>query len=164
MDGAVASIYGLADSETGEVRYIGKANDPEARLKSHMRDSRRRDTPVYRWIRKHGRPNLVILVDGCADWKADESRMIAEARARGDRLLNVADGGDEPLCSTEVRAANGRKVAALRVSTPDKKRLYELKRSLGQSLKDGFVSDVTRGKMRELAKLHPHMFGCWTNV
>jgi len=43
-------IYALTDPSTGEVRYIGKANDPSARLKSHLMDSRRRNTPVYRWI------------------------------------------------------------------------------------------------------------------
>lgn len=160
----MACIYGLADSKSGEVRYIGKANDPEARLKGHMRDSRRRDTPIYRWIRKHGKPSLVILAENCEDWKADERRLIAEARERGERLLNVADGGDEPFCPDDVRASNGRKVAELRVSTPDRARLYTAKRNLSQALRQGYVSDVTRKKMRDLAEQRPDMFGCWANV
>lgn len=110
----MAQIYGLADPETGEIRYIGKANDARKRLASHMRDSTRRDTPVYRWIRKHGKPSLVILIEASRDWRADERRLIAEARRRGDRLLNIADGGDEPFCPHEVRVANAKKVTVLR--------------------------------------------------
>lgn len=126
----MASIYALTDPKTGEVRYIGKANDPEARLKSHMRDSRRRDTPVYQWIRKHGRPGMVVLASDCDDWRVEEIRLIAEARARGDRLLNIADGGDEPFCRPEVRAENGAKVAKKR-----SKHLWAAHRKLGQHKK-----------------------------
>ena len=46
------AVYALTNPRTGGVHYIGKANCPHARLKSHLRDSRRRDTTVYRWIRK----------------------------------------------------------------------------------------------------------------
>ena len=45
-------IYALLCPNTKDVRYIGKANDSEKRLKSHIRDSRRRNTPVYCWIKK----------------------------------------------------------------------------------------------------------------
>ena len=34
MERAVASIYGLADSETGEVRYIGKQTTLKPALKA----------------------------------------------------------------------------------------------------------------------------------
>jgi len=97
----MVSIYGLKDKRTGKLRYIGKANDPERRMKTHMRDAQRRDTPVCRWLRKHGEPEMVILVANCDDWKADERRLIAEHRQKGDRLLNVADGGDQPKCSRD---------------------------------------------------------------
>ena len=109
-----ASIYGLVDPRDGSIRYIGKANDPASRLKGHMRDRFRRDTPVYRWMRKVGMPGLVVLSADCDDWRQEERRLIAEARARGDRLLNVADGGDEPYCPPEVRSNNGRRVSASR--------------------------------------------------
>lgn len=107
------SIYGLFDS-TGALRYIGKANDPAKRLKGHMRDVRRRRTPLYDWLSKYGEPELRILEASCHDWKEAERRLIAEARARGDRLLNVADGGDEPHCPIETRRANGSKASAVR--------------------------------------------------
>jgi hypothetical protein len=113
----MTEIYGLLDPGTGELRYIGKANNSRKRLASHLRDSRRRDTPVYRWIRKllsKGlAPELVVLAE-CDDWKAKEIELIAKARGFGFRLLNVADGGDEPHCPMEVRRKNGRKSAAKR--------------------------------------------------
>mgnify|MGYP003503946422 FL=1 len=129
-----------------------------------MRDSVRRDTPVYRWIRKNGLPSMIILHADCDDWKAAEIGAIAHHKAMGARLLNVALGGDEPFCPPEVRAANGSKIAKLRASTPAKKRMYELRRSLGQSLKQGYVSDATRDKMRLAAAKYPHMFSNWANV
>lgn len=158
------SIYALTDSKTGEIRYIGKANCPERRLKSHMRDSVRRDTPVYRWIRKNGLPGMIILHADCDDWKSAEIDAICHHKAMGARLLNVAMGGDEPFCPPEVRAENGAKIAKLRASTPAKKRFYELKRSLGQALKQGYVSELTKVKMRAAAAKHPHLFPSWANI
>ncbi|MDH1341897.1 GIY-YIG nuclease family protein [Ectopseudomonas oleovorans] len=114
---AMVAIYALCDPGTGEIRYVGKASDPAARLKSHLRDARRRATPVYRWINKLGRssqqPTMRVLV-WTDDWRTDERRQITILRAEGCRLLNVAEGGDEPACSPAVRAANGRKVASMR--------------------------------------------------
>lgn len=94
--GQGASIYALVCKKTGDVRYIGKANKPKERLKSHMRDARRRSTPLYAWIRKNGEPDLVVIADGCAQWEDAERLAISFARAKGFNILNVADGGDQP--------------------------------------------------------------------
>lgn len=104
----VASIYGLYDRD-GNLRYIGKAVDPAKRLKGHMRDVLRKKTPLYNWINKNGFPEMRVIEENCADWREAEIRLIREARERGEKLLNVADGGDQPYCSKEVRAANGRR-------------------------------------------------------
>lgn len=123
-------IYALCDNETGEVRYIGKANDPHKRLASHMRDSKRRKTPVYNWIRKNGTPDMKIVAADCADWKSAEVIAIEVARSLGARLLNVATGGDEPFCPQSVRAENGQKNAQTR-----SKPLWAAYRNLGKSLR-----------------------------
>jgi len=107
-------IYGLTCPETGRVRYVGKANDSVKRFKSHTRDARRteRKTPVYCWFRSLAvegkQPGMVVLetVPHGEDWRQVEMRLIAEHRALG-KMLNVADGGDEPHCPTKVRAGNG---------------------------------------------------------
>jgi|SRR5215217_2940168 len=131
-----AEIYALIGPHDGAVRYIGKANDSAKRLKSHLRDARRRKTPVYDWINmlaKSGmRPTFRVL-EIADDWVEAERRLIAEARSRGERLLNVADGGDEPFCSPEVRAANGRKSKG-RKWTPDFPNIHYMMLRLGHHL------------------------------
>lgn len=115
---ARVEIYGLYDPNTHELRYIGKANDSKKRLASHIRDARRRDYPVYRWINKllsNSRlPYIkVLLVTDSERWREEEKRIIKENRELGSKLLNVAEGGDAPYCSTETRAANGKKNSVL---------------------------------------------------
>ena len=171
------SIYGLYD-QAGCLRYIGKANDPKARLASHMRDSRCRKTPIYDWIRKHGKPDMRILESDCEDWKASERKLIEQARKRGDRLLNVADGGDEPACSLETRKANGarlqshpntiaqRSANGFAVSRklhadPKAKRVWELKRAIGTALRAGYLTECTKAKLRWAGWNAPHIFGDW---
>lgn len=149
-----AEIYALCDPGSGEVRYIGKAVDAQKRLASHLRDANRRDTPVYRWIRKlqeRGCAPVVKVLEVVDDteWKARERSHIQAGRESGLRLLNVADGGDEPFCPPEVRAENGRRAARARIVTPQKRRLWKLKRNLAMALRDGVVSDATKDKMRK---------------
>ncbi len=44
-------IYALTDPRTDEVRYIGRANNPDSRLRSHVgRSSLKRNTPKNRWL------------------------------------------------------------------------------------------------------------------
>lgn len=110
-EGIAPSIYGLYDKQ-GRLRYIGKANHPGRRLAGHMRASKKLKSPLYDWIRKHGQPEMRVLEADCADWRASERAFIASARLAGLPLLNLADGGDEPFCPPEVRAAHGRRLNA----------------------------------------------------
>src|SRR5258708_1122020 len=45
-------IYALRCPLTDEIRYIGKANNGKKRLASHLKDSRRRNTPLYSSLKK----------------------------------------------------------------------------------------------------------------
>lgn len=161
--GRPSSIYGLY-APCGELLYVGKANDPKSRLKGHMRDSRRRNTPLYCWIRKHGAPEMRVLAENCDDWKAEERRLITEARARGEARLNVADGGDEPFCSDETRRKNGLKLAERIANDPEFARIRELKRAIKASLRSGGVSNDRRARLRAIAAIDPKMFGCFANI
>lgn len=159
-----AEIYGLYCPETGELRYIGKANNSKQRLKSHLRDSRRRETPVYCWMRALGQrglvPGLRVL---CVtdDWRAKERALIQEHRLAGARLLNVADGGDEPLCPHEVRAANGAKNARELHADPVRRRMWFLKKQVMTGAKQGLLSEEARLKLRALAVRDPGRFSCF---
>lgn len=160
MDSALkdAVIYGLYD-RAGALRYIGKASCPAKRLKSHMQDSKRRRTPLYSWIRKHGQPEMRVLEVCGSNWREVEKRLIAEARERGEPLLNVADGGDEPHCPKEVRAQNGRSAAKKRDPF-----VWRFNRDFAQALKEGWLSEATKELLRELASLRPKEFGRWANI
>jgi hypothetical protein len=145
----LAEIYALECPETGSIRYIGKANDASKRLRGHIRDAFRPDRshyPLYAWIRSllgNGQKPAVRVLEVCEDWAAVEQRLIAEHRANGAKLLNVAKGGDEPHCPRHIRAQNGRTNAASR-----NKRLWRLKLMLGNALERGYVTEATKAKMR----------------
>lgn len=51
----------------------------------------------------------VLEICPYADWERAERQHIFEARLRGDKMLNIADGGNEPKCSIETRRKNGQK-------------------------------------------------------
>lgn len=152
-------IYGLYD-KCGVLRYVGKANDPDKRMKSHLRDMLTRRTPLYDWMRKHGVPEMRILDSGCEDWRASERKLIEDARLSGVQLLNVADGGDQPFCSSSVRKQNGQKTAKAIHTDPSRKRLWSLHQKLGVLLKQGMVSQSARNKMRA----RPDLFGPWLHL
>lgn len=149
-------IYGLTDPDTGAIRYIGKANNMGARLKSHLRDATTKSRPVNLWIRAlvvsgklPGMIELRRVAD--VDWPRAEKELIA---AHSD-LLNLASGGKEPFCPRAVCAENGRRNALARVRDPRAARLWALRRGLGHLLRDGAVSAATKAKMRA----RPDLFG-----
>lgn len=166
----MAEIYALLCPESDEIRYIGKANDSQKRLKSHLKDSRTRKTPVYDWIRKllsQGLSPKVKVLEVADDWTTAERRLIALHRASG-RLLNVADGGDEPYCSKETRAENGRKVAKKIHSDPRLRAIWVAKKGIAHLLsgyvKNGDVENAEkiRAKMKHWAATRPDVFGEWS--
>lgn len=161
-------IYVLRDPRSGAVCYVGKARSIKSRLASHLRDSSRRGTPVYLWIRELLALGLTPIIEQVVEtneeqWALREREIIQSFRSR-QSLLNAADGGDQPKCSREVRAANARKVTALRTSTPLKRRIYECKRQIGAGLKSGHVGDATKEKLRYAASKRPDLFGCWGSL
>ena len=108
------AIYALKHPDTGEIRYIGKANDANARLKSHMRDARRRVTPLYCWINKlvaEGKAPVIDVLRTVSreEWKQAEREEIQLHRKKWN-LLNLAEGGDEPYCDDKTRKKNAYKL------------------------------------------------------
>lgn len=152
----MASIYGLVD-QNGDLRYIGKANDPRVRMQKHMCEIGRRRTPVYDWLAKHGEPVMIVLESNCEDWRQSERDWIAEARLAGVPLLNLADGGDEPFCSREQRQANARKsIANGNGFTSEQARAHGLK--LNERLRNDPVARQLRETKRYLSA-HVSQYG-----
>lgn len=111
---AYCTIYSLSDPETGEIRYIGKANDPKKRLESHVWPGKSAKTPVAQWcksLRARGLRPIMRALEEVEDWEAAEKRWIAQYRSGGARLLNLSAGG---LDMDRVKEARGRYPAYVR--------------------------------------------------
>ena len=93
--GVPAAIYALTDPRTGEIRYIGKANDPAKRLKNHLYASKKGRLPVNHWIRKlikEGNIPQMVVLEWTDSWEDREIACIAQHRSSGN-LLNICEGG-----------------------------------------------------------------------
>lgn len=169
-------IYALCCPYTAAVRYVGKAADSRARLRRHLLDSRRRNTPVYRWIRgllvADKIPELRVIETCTLEaWPDRERYWIDRHRQDNYDLLNVADGGDEPHCPPDVRSRNAAIATARRMemhaADPKRKRLLYLKQQMGRILRfsrehgDQAMLDRQLDRMRFLAAYSPKMFGSW---
>lgn len=152
-----AEIYALIDTDTDEIRYIGKANDSSKRLATHIRDSRRGSTPVRCWIKAlqaSGKTPDLVVIDEVAheQWPASERYWIARGRSGGHRLLNLADGGDQPTPTSEQRREQARESTARRqerhARDPGAKAVYVYKREIGRRLAEfkrgGMLSEFYR--------------------
>lgn len=72
------AIYGLTCPTTGKIRYVGRSQDPESRLESHLRAAQsnyHRNRRLYKWLRElleqELRPGLVTIEEVTEDTWAD---------------------------------------------------------------------------------------------
>jgi hypothetical protein len=92
-------IYALSDPRNNQVRYIGKANNPEDRYTNHFNSSRDKNTHKRNWInsvRKDGlRPELIIIDEvPKSEWIYWEKFYISLFKTWGFSLVNYTEGGD----------------------------------------------------------------------
>lgn len=99
-------IYGLIDPRTAQLRYVGKTGKTLlSRLKTHLKDSRRKTDHKCRWIASVVRDGLVPeifeieSVSGAGD--EEEIHHIAQFRSLGCALVNYAPGGRGVTAHTE---------------------------------------------------------------
>lgn len=89
-----AYIYALRDPRTNELRYVGKANDPKARLAQHRMAHKEWGTDSKRqWLielRMLGKSPLLEILECVAtdEWRAAERKWMASFAKKGCRLLN----------------------------------------------------------------------------
>lgn len=168
-----AKIYGIVDPETGKIVYIGKANRVQSRLKTHLSDCRKKDSNLYKWMRDRLNANQSIKIVELAsaiseDWQSLEIAMIAQYRNEGN-LLNMADGGNQPLVDIETRRKNAVILNARRKNDPLFKRVWEIKRAMSWNLKflrregaDPKTYERIVAKLKYAAEKRPDLFGCWS--
>lgn len=135
------TVYALVSSDKpDEIRYIGQTTHLlRQRLAKHLWDARHKLTdnkPLSQWIRsveaKGAKVVILSLVEN-AVLHVTEVEQIAEHRAKGCNLTNVAAGGEGVALLGEKRPAS--------VS----KKLWETRIANGNV----FASEETKAKMRE---------------
>lgn len=111
------AIYCFEEHD-GEVRYVGKTTQYLIdRRKAHLRPSViNGKLPVNRWLKKRRAScgfvtRLIEHVPPGGDWSARERYWIQHYRTRGDRLLNLTDGG-EGLAGHKFTSEHRAKIAA----------------------------------------------------
>ena len=93
-------IYALADPETDEIRYVGKADCVKERFAAHLREAKTgKQSHKCNWIRqvtdKNLIPQLIVLEEvSQEDWKKAEIYYIEEFKRLGHGLTNIAKGGE----------------------------------------------------------------------
>ncbi len=111
-------IYGLKDSrkEYDCIRYIGKSDNPEKRLISHLRyDSKKKKTYKINWIKKLVKENLkpeLVIIEKVLDdeWENREKYWIKYYRKKYGKLItNTCDGGGRNVYSGENHPMYGKK-------------------------------------------------------
>lgn len=106
-------IYALCEPGTRIVRYIGKSDNPESRLRyGHLSESVRLTTHLGRWLQRvvwsGCEPALVILAEvPKRAWKSEERKHIAAYRRLGADLVNSTDGGEGVTQTPEIRRKIG---------------------------------------------------------
>ena len=92
-------IYVLKCPLSGEVRYVGKTNNPQERYREHMNIAHGEGTYRYNWVmslrKKNLRPILEIIKEVSVDeWKYWEKYFIKYYINIGCKLVNYGKGGE----------------------------------------------------------------------
>lgn len=105
-----AFIYGLRCPITGEIRYVGKCDDPKARLPGHLKDSSKNHRT--NWLVSLKTQGLIPILEVIAkvpesEWEFWERSYIRLYRCLGFDLVNGTDGGEGVTMTPEIRAKIG---------------------------------------------------------
>lgn len=131
MGNEMGNVYGLVDSCTMELRYVGKTVRPlKVRLRAHLQ-CRSPNSHLNNWLRS-ARVSAVVLERAPEDLAEAEIRWIRKMREQGARLLNMTDGGN----GGRTRGSTGRKLTA------------EHRAKIGAGLMGREVTEAHRAKMR----------------
>jgi hypothetical protein len=100
-------IYALVDSISNKLRYVGKADNPEQRLKRHLGKDIKDGTRRANWLlglqNKGKKPLLIILERVCnLYWPFHERKWITYYKNMyPGQLTNATEGGDGSFAITE---------------------------------------------------------------
>ncbi len=145
----ITYIYRVCCPATKQPVYIGKSNNPEERIRQHLSDAKHRcKTRFHKWLSKLDcKPILqIFMAVPVALWEESEVRVIA-AHRKQFKLFNSAVGGNAPKPVDGV-----------------KEKVRKLKMEMNRSLRQGYVSERTKQKLRMVAVKCPELFGEYAGI
>lgn len=151
MQQETAFIYSLEYPE-GNIRWIGKTNNPKNRLKNHISESKTKKTSNrIKWLNKLNNNNqkpILNIVDEVPvnEWEFWEQHYISLYKTFGFNLTNMARGGKGVLGVCKYGKDNPFFGKTHSKSSTDKNRLAHLKENL---------SEETLNKRRDAQKNRP---------
>jgi len=149
-------IYALRDSETGDIRYIGKSVNGMGRTRDHWRrrhEARYDSFYVYRWLRKCTNPPLVEVLEECqtkAELSIREQVWIAVYSVTG-RLTNMTKGGEGTVGRRHSEETK-QKLSLAKKGKPGHSRGKKLSEEHRAKLRNRVVTDETRKSCSEAQK------------
>ncbi len=140
-------IYSLSCPTTGQVRYVGKADNVNYRFASHISETK--NTHKCRWInslKKKGLLPSIEIIDevSVAEWKFWERHYISLYKSWGFRLTNATMGGDG--CNL-IGGHSAEAKAKIKLKRASQVITEEAKRKLSIAGKGRVVSAETRIKI-----------------
>ena len=157
-------IYALCCPDSGEVRYVGKANNPNNRIKGHIRDgSSEANNHKVQWLKgllaAGKQPKLKILAKvPLKFWEIAEREYITLYRGlMGKKLTNIGDGGEGTSNAGELNYMFGRThtpEARAKISAKSKQLVHtpETKARLAEASRNRIISNETRLKIGLIRK------------
>lgn len=153
---APVTIYGLRDPRTLELRYIGKATDPERRFRQHLEQGQlnRYRTQKNSWLKNllaAGHQPLLETIAVVEPHQANETEIhwIAWYRASGARLTNGTAGGDGgAITDPEARA----RISATHLGA---KRTAETRKKMSVSAKARCAEEKERQRLSSISNNKP---------
>lgn len=151
-------IYGLFDPRNNQLRYIGKANNPKNRLKEHIRELKRTNSPnthKNKWIKSLLSVDLYPLLEilekvSLDNWEECETKWIERAKKAGCNLVNSTFGGEGVKCQNLTEEHKQKLSESHKGKTPWNKGIphtIETKTKMSQSHKGHSVSTETKLKI-----------------
>lgn len=92
-------IYSLSDPLTGEIRYIGKANNPKKRILDHVKEGKTSNkSHKISWVKSLISKDLMPIVEIVdevpkSEWEFWETFWISQFKAWEFKLTNISPGG-----------------------------------------------------------------------
>lgn len=164
MTETLTHIYTLLDPNTNQVRYIGKSDNPNNRLKDHIKKCGNSVNHKNNWVlsllKENKKPILeVVDVVPKEEWAFWETYYIDLYKSWGFELTNTAPGGVGGNLGSEVNEKISKSKKGFKHTEETKKKMseYRMGKTLTNEVKEK-LSKKLIGNKRALGNKHSEEF------